>query len=123
MQGETLQPQKLHRTQQTGSYKTPEHSQTDEWTTVVKGNRKTHCLVSPKTAFEEPIVDPPQTNKKGHIEWVCVTISTVARAAFPVGKVDATVKRFTNYMGTQLCNGVYPPSLEWALQLRSTNST
>ena len=27
----------------------------------------------------------------------------------PVGNVEATVKRFTNYMGTQLCNGVYPP--------------
>ena len=112
----TLNTQELPGTQQTGSYQTPVQSPNsptkDEWTTVVKGNRKTHCLVSPKTpktAFEEPIVDPPQTSKKGQIEWVFVTISTVARAAFPVGKVEATVKRFTNYMGAQLCNGVYPP--------------
>ena len=125
----TQKTKELPRTQQTGSYKTPEqspHSPTDdEWTTVVKGNRRTHCLVSPKTpktAFQEPIVEPPQPSKKGHIEWVFVTISTVARAAFPVGKVEATVKRFTNYMETQLCNGVYPPSLDLALRLDSINS-
>ena len=71
---------------------------------------------SPKqTAFEDPIVEPPQPKSKGNIERVFVNISTVARAAFPVGKVEATVKRFTNYMGAQLCKGMYPLSSEWAL--------
>ena len=36
MQGETLQPQKLPRTQQTGSYKTPEHSQSGpQWSRAI----------------------------------------------------------------------------------------
>ena len=65
---------------------------------------------SPKqTAFEDPIVEPPQPKSKGNIEWVFVNISTMEWAAFPVGKVEATVKRFPNYMGAQLCNRMYPP--------------
>ena len=100
------------QTPQAGSYETSTNSPNsppDEWTTVVKNNKKTHCLVSPKrpnlanqTAFEDPIKETAQPKNKINIEWVFVTISTVARAAFPGGKLEATVKRFTNNMGAQL---------------------
>ena len=88
-----------------------------EWETINKRNRRSHKTSTPKTtqraaAFEDPIRETSSktTHQAKGIEWVFVTISTVARSAFPIGKVKQTVEKFHKYIGKDHCNGVYPPN-------------
>ena len=88
-----------------------------EWETINKRNRRSHKTSTPKTtqraaAFEDPIRETSSitAHQAKGIEWVFVTISTVARSAFSIGKVKQTVEKFHKYIGKDQCNGVYPPN-------------
>ena len=88
-----------------------------EWEVINKRNRRSHKTSTPKTpqraaAFEDPIRETSYqtTHQAKGIEWVFVTISLVARSAFPIGKVKQTVEKFHKYLGKDHCNGVYPPN-------------